>query len=248
MKNNTDRPFAERYFYSIASILLLGLTMAGFQLFYFHGQAYPGRPLTPQTKHLVVIHAVAMSLWMVISVIQPFLVASGNRRKHMALGRIAAFIAVALVVLGLLLAIAACKVAPPGLMYGALTPRQFMAVPVLNIVMFALFVAAGVFWRKRTEIHKPVMFVATLTAVAAAISRTDFFNHLYADTVWEKIFGVFVFSVVIAGLFFAAKCIVFRRFDFWFAVSCGMMAIGFLIIAQIAPTPAWDAIAGFLLK
>jgi hypothetical protein len=246
--SRATKPVSERYFYSLATVLLLGLTIVGFQLFYFHGMAYPGRPLTPPIKSLVITHGVAMSLWMLLAIVQPFLVAGGNRRMHMALGKVAAVIAVCLVVLGLKLGIASCKVAPPDLMYGPMTPKQFMAVPVLDITLFALFLAAGVLWRKRPDIHKPMMFLASLAAVGAAISRMDFLNHLYAGTIWEKLFGLFFFTVVIGGLFFIAKCVVFRKFDRWFAAGYGVMVVWFLMVAQGAMTPAWDKIASFLLR
>src|SRR5688572_29737527 len=60
-----------RWFYSISSLLLLVLTFIGFQLFYMKGQAYPGRPLTPPIRMLVITHGVLMSLWMLLAVIQP---------------------------------------------------------------------------------------------------------------------------------------------------------------------------------
>jgi hypothetical protein len=246
--NRATKPVVERYFYSLATVLLLGLTVVGFQLFYFHGMAYPGRPLTPPIKSLVITHGVAMSLWMLLAIFQPFLVAGGNRRMHMALGKVAAVIAVCLVALGLKLGIASCKVAPPGLMYGPMTPKQFMAVPVLDIALFALFMVAGILWRKRPDIHKPMMFLASLAAVGAAISRMDFLNHLYAGTIWEKLFGLFFFTVVIGGLFFIAKCVVFRKFDRWFAAGYGVLVVWFLMVAQGAMTPAWDKIASFLLR
>ena len=44
------KPAAERYFYAIATVLLLVLVAVGFQRFYFHAQMYPGRPLTPPIK------------------------------------------------------------------------------------------------------------------------------------------------------------------------------------------------------
>lgn len=243
-----SKPATERYFYSAAILLLLGLTAVGFQLFYFHGQMYPGRPLTPPIKTLIITHGVAMLLWMLLSLAQPFLIAGGNRRAHMALGKVAAVLAVCLVVLGLKLGVAACKVAPADLMYGPLTPKQFMAVPVLNIALFALFVAAGVVWRKRPEIHKPMMFMATLTAVTAAIARIDFFNHLYAGTIWQRIFGDLFFALVVGAVFVTAKCVVFRKFDRWLAAGYGVMVVWFTMIAQAAPTPAWDSIASFLLR
>jgi len=248
MSPDINKPAAERYFYSAAILLLLVLTVVGFQLFYFHGQMYPGRPLTPPIKTLIITHGMAMSLWMLLSLAQPFLIASGNRRLHMALGRAAAVIAICLVALGLKLGIAACKVAPPDLMYGPLTPKQFMAIPVLNIALFALFVTAGVLWRKRPEIHKPMMFMASLTVVTAAIARIDYFNHLYAGTVWQKIFGDLFFALVVGAIFVIAKCVVFRKIDRWLVAGYGVMVVWFLMIAQGAPTPAWNAVASFLLQ
>lgn len=239
---------AERYFYSIATGLLLVLVVTGFQLFYFHGMMYPGQPLIPPIKGLLVTHGVAMSLWMLLALTQPLLVAGGNRRLHMALGKAAAVIAVCLVALGLKLGIASTKVAPPDLMYGPLTPKQFMAVPVLTIVLFALFVAAGVVMRKRPDIHRPMMFMATMTVVGAAISRIDFFNHLYAGTIWEKLFGVLFFTSVIGGVLVIAKCVVFLKFDGWLVAGYGLLVLWCLMIAQGAPTRAWDTVAGWLLR
>lgn len=246
--NKSNKPLGERYFYSLATVLLLGLTVIGFQLFYFHGMAYPGRPLTPPIKTLIITHAVAMSLWMLLAITQPLLIASGNRRAHMALGKVMTVIAVCLVVLGLKLGIRACKTAPPDLMFGPLTPKQFLSVPVGDIALFALFVAAGVLMRKRPDIHKPIMFLASLAAVAAAIARMDFLNHLYRGTVWQKLFSDFFFALVIGGVFLIAKCAVFRKFDRWFAVGFAVMVIWFFMVAQIATTPAWDALASFLLR
>ena len=246
--NKSNKPAVERYFYSVATILLLGLTVIGFQLFYFHSQAYPGRPLTPPIKTLIITHGVAMLLWMLLAIIQPLLVASGNRRTHMALGKVMTVIAVCLVGLGLKLGIGACKTAPPDMMFGPLTPKQFLSVPVGDIALFALFVATGVLWRKRPDIHRPMMFLASLTAVAAAIARMDFLNHLYHGTVWQKLFSDFFFALVIAGLFLIAKCVVFRKFDRWFATGFGAMVVWFFMVAQIASTSAWDAIASFLLR
>jgi hypothetical protein len=242
------KPAAERFFYASATILLLMLTIIGFRLFYFHGQAYPGHPLPPPIRTLMIVHGVAMSSWMLFAIVQPLLVATGHRRLHMTLGKIGAAIALVLVALGLKLGIAACQTAPPGLMYGPLTPRQFMAVPVGNILLFALFVSAGVIWRKRPERHRPMMFLASLTVIAAAVGRIDFLNHLYDGTVLQRLFGVFFFTLTAGALLVTAKCILFRKWDPWLTAGFGFMTAWFLLIAQGAPTPAWDSLAALLLR
>lgn len=245
--SSPDKTAAERYFYSAASVLLLVLAVTGFQLFYFHGQAYPGRPLTPQIRPLVITHAVAMSVWMLLAVAQPLLVAQGKRRLHMAAGRAGALLAACLVVLGISLGIEAARVAPPGFMFGPMTAKQFMSVPVLSAVLFGIFVALGVLARKHAPAHRPAMFMASMTAVSAAVSRIDFFNHLFAGSVFERIFGVSFFSLVVAGLFFLAKCVVFRRFDRWFGAALAVLALWLFAMTQLAPTPAWDSVAVWLL-
>ncbi len=243
-----QKSVAERYFYPVATVLLLVFTLIGFQLFYFQGRAYPGRPLTPPIKTLIITHGVAMLLWMVLAIVQPSLVALGNRRLHMALGKVAAVIAACLAVLGFQLGVAACKVSPPDLMHGPFTPKQFMAVPIGVIVLFALFVAAGVWWRKRADIHRPMMFFASLAAVIAAIARIDYLNHFYAGTIWQKFFGDFFFTVIIGSVFLIAKCIVFRKFDRWFAAGFALLTLWCLMIVQLMPTQLWDGVASFLLR
>ncbi len=238
---------SQRWFYTVATVLLLGLTLAGFHHFYFRGMAYPGRPLTPPIKNLIVTHSVAMSLWMLIALAQPFLVASGKRAVHLALGRVGAVLALVLVVLGVKLGIAACKVAPPGLMFGPLNAKQFMAIPVCTGVLFGIFVAAGVLWRKRPAAHRPMMFLASLAAVSAAVARIDPLNHLYQGGLFDRIFGVFFFSVLLGGLFLVARCAVARKFDRWFAGGWAAFAVWCVLVTQLAPTPIWDSIAGFLL-
>jgi uncharacterized membrane protein YhaH (DUF805 family) len=209
---------------------------------------YPGQPLIPPIKGLLILHGVAMSLWMLLAISQPLLMANGRRRLHMALGKAAAVIAVCLVALGLKLGVESTRVAPPDLMYGPLTPKQFMSVPVGDILLFALFVTTGVLARRRPDIHRPMMLLATLAAVGAAIARIDLLNNLYRGTLWDKLFGVFFFTLVAGAVLVIAKCAVFRKFDPWLAAGYGMMVLWFLMIAQIAPTPVWDAIAGWLLR
>lgn len=239
---------AQRWFYTAATAILLGLTLAGFHHFYFRGMAYPGRPLTPPIKTLVIAHSLAMSLWMLLALAQPFLVASGKRAVHFALGRVGAMLAVVLVALGVKLGIAACKVAPPGLMFGPLNAKQFMAIPVCTGVLFGLFVAVGVFWRKRPAAHRPMMFLASLAAVSAAIARIDPLNRLYQGGVFDRIFGVFFFSVLIGALFLAARCLVAKKFDRWLAGGWAAFALWGVMVTQIAPTRLWDSVAGILLR
>jgi hypothetical protein len=239
--------FSQRWFYTIATVALLGLTLAGFHHFYFKGMAYPGRPLTPPIKSLVIAHALAMSLWMLLALAQPMFVALGNKRLHRALGAAGAILALALVALGLKLATASCQVSPPGMMFGPLTPKQFMAIPVMSALAFAAFVAAGIVWRNRPATHKPMMLLATLAAVSAGIARIDPLNHLYQGGLFDRVFGVFFFSVLFGAGLVVAKSWTARKFDRALAFGWGAYALWAILTTRLAPTPAWDFLANLLL-
>jgi hypothetical protein len=236
-----------RLFYSAAAALLLVLAFIGFHRFYIHGRAYPDRELTPPIRTLVILHGVVMSGWMLLFVTQPLLILKRGHRIHMKLGWLGAALATGVVVLGVRLAIESARVTPPEARIWGLPPRQFMAVPLIVSVAFALYVAVAVWKRRRPEIHRAMMLLGTLAAMSAAISRIDTLNNLYVGTTWETIFGPFFTTLVIGALLLLSNGLLTRRFDKWLAGGLAVLTVIFLLIVQIAPTPAWSHFAGFLL-
>lgn len=242
-----SRPTNHKWFYSVASGLLLVLTFIGFRYFYLQLQAYPGRPLPPPARAIFIVHGVLMTIWMLIAITQPFLIASGHRRVHMTLGKFSMMLALGIVVAGYLIAIGSTRGTPPDLVRFGLDPREFLTVPLSGIFTFALFVTVGVLNRRRPEIHRPVMFLASLAVVAAAIGRISALNNWYAGTWLEYCFSAFVATLILGALLLAVKCAVERRLDRWFGY--GMLALTVICLAAslVARTSAWNSFATFLL-
>ncbi len=237
-----------RHFYTGAAALLLVLMVLGFQQFYLHGRAYPGRPLTPPIRTLVILHGIAMALWMVLFLVQPWLIAVRNRRAHMLLGKLGAALAVVMVILGFRLGVESARVNPPDMHLWGLTPKQFMAVPVISILTFAVLVAVGVWKRRRPAIHRPVMLLSVLAVMPAALDRIDAIKSLYEGTVWGTLFGPFFSTLVVGVLLVGAKWLLTRSLDRYFAIGFAALTAISIGIVQLAPTRAWDSIAGFLLR
>ena len=101
-----------RLFYAGAAVLVLVLTFWGFVNFYLHGKAFPGRPLTPPIRTLIITHGIAMSAWVLLFLVQPVLIALRKYNWHIFLGRIGAVLAVAIFVFGMKLAIGAARHVP----------------------------------------------------------------------------------------------------------------------------------------
>jgi hypothetical protein len=243
-----SKPSGERWFYSIASIALLAFTFLGFQLFYLQGKAFPGRDLTPPIKPLLITHGVLMTAWMLLSVAQPLLVASGRKRVHMALGRVGGVLALGIVISGFMLAVRAARVNPPELRLFGLVQMEFLAVPLNGIVMFGGFVLVGMLNRRRPEVHRPLMFMASLAAVPAALGRIPPLNGWYAGTQLEYWLSAFVIALLVGIVLLGCKCAASRSVDRWFAGAFGVLAASWLLTAPIARTPAWEQFAMFLIR
>jgi hypothetical protein len=241
-------PRPERYFHSVAAVVLIAVMLTGFQRFFFAGRAYPDRPLTPPIRTLIILHGSAMALWMLVFLGQSTLILSGKRRLHARIGYIAAFLAAAIVILGLKLGIEAARVKPPGMIVAGLDPKQFMAIPVINVLLFGGFVTAGVLYRRRPAVHRAMMLLGTVAALAAAIARIDALNDLYAGTVWERIWGPFFMVVLLAALLFGIKCLLTRSLDRAYAFGCVVLALVFAADVQLGTSSSWDAIASALLR
>ena len=78
---------------------------------------------------LTVVHGVAMSAWIVLFLVQPLLIVSGNRRQHIMLGRMGTVLAGAIVIIGVTMAIESVRVTPDDGVVGGLTSgKQFLAI------------------------------------------------------------------------------------------------------------------------
>jgi hypothetical protein len=241
-------PRPGRLFHTFAAVLLIALVVTGFHRFYFEGRAYPGRELTPPIRNLIILHGVAMTAWMLVFLAQPLLILSGKRQVHARVGSIAAVLAAAIVVLGLKLGVESARFKPPGMVAHGLYPRQFMAIPVLSVLIFAGFVGAGVLYRRRPAVHRIMMLLGTLAAISAAVARIDTLSRLYAGTVWDRIWGPLFMTVVVAVFLLVFKWLLTRSLDRIYALGCVGLALALAAIIHVATTPTWDSVASALLR
>lgn len=235
-------------FYSAAATLLLALMIIGLQQFYFHGKAHPGRELTPPIRSLIILYGIGMSGWVLLFLAQPLLILTENRRLYMLFGKIGACLAVVVVLFGFRLGIESTRVAPPTLMLWGLSPKQFMAVSLVSIVIFGVLVAIGVWNRRRPEVHRPMMLLSLLAVISAALDRIDAIKSLYAVTLWGTVFGPFFSSQMVGLILIVLNWALTRSLDRWLVtVYMGLVIVSAATI-QLATTNAWDNFAGFLLR
>jgi hypothetical protein len=161
----------DRLFFGSIAIALALTVLCGFAPTYYL-RAFSGGPMTtisgrPFTT-LVAVHAALFTGWVALFVAQTALVATRRVKVHMRLGVAGAVLAASMVVAGVRLAIAgaAAGAAPPGV-----DPLSFLAIPLGDMALFAIFVAAALGLRRDREAHKRLMLLAYVSLIAAAVAR-----------------------------------------------------------------------------
>ena len=238
----------ERKFYLLAGCVLLVFVALGFQRFYLHGQSFAHGSVTQQIAPLVFIHGIGMSVWILFLITQSSLIVSGNRKLHMSLGVGGAVLAGFLVVVGLLTATGSVHYNPDGFKFlgGA---HRFLIVPTTDIVGFGVLIAIGFRNRRRPEIHRPMMCLATVFVMTAALFRIAFIRGPVMGVMHDSNFVVFApwIPMLTLGLLLGlAKWLMTRSWDGYFALGWAGIACVCVVQAFVANTAAWDHIAGWV--
>ncbi len=229
----------KRYFHSLAGVVMLMITFVGFQPFYLGGEGMGGRTISPQLFSLVLVHGVAMTAWMILFLVQSLLIPTRNRRLHMKLGWGAIVVASVVTISGFMVAIQSVRPVPE-LPFWGMAYRQFLLVMLAEVTLFTLFVLAGVLSRKRPEIHRAMMLLASLSILAGATVRIPVLFPIFGEGGWMGIFGpIFALGCV----FLLVRSLLSRAFDRWFAAGYAAMIVLYVAASKFAVSDAWGWLA-----
>ncbi|HEY0350783.1 MAG TPA: hypothetical protein VGC48_01605 [Gemmatimonadales bacterium] len=221
-----------RRFYVGMAVAIAIVVFAGFSRSYFL-KAYFG---SPELSLLLHIHGIVFTAWVLFLLAQTTLVATGRTYIHRRLGVAGAVLALLLVVMGTTTAILRVKggSAPiPGV-----SGLSFLAVPLFDMLLFAVLVGTALYFRRRLETHKRLMLLGTITLVGAPIARF----HLGGPPTFFGLSDLFILAIVVYDLATRRK------------IHPATLWGGLAIVASqplrlmISGTPAWLAFAGWLTR
>lgn len=239
------RERAERVFYLLSAGFLLVIVAMGFQQYYLHGRASNGGPVTQKIAPLVFLHGIAMSTWIILLVVQSGLIVRGNRKLHMSLGVVGAVLAAFLVILGLTAAITSVHYNPDGYkdIWGA---RRFLSLMLTNILGFGVLAGIGLKYKRRPEVHRPMMLLATLfVAGPAGFFRIPLIIGPIMGAI-HTILAPWVPMLVLGVLLVLIKWLVTGSWDRYFAA--GFVGIILVCVLQffVANSAWWYRVAGWV--
>ncbi|WP_298690120.1 hypothetical protein [uncultured Sphingomonas sp.] len=165
--NAMARIRADRVFYSTVPIVVAAMVFAGFAPSWFL-RPMLGTPAMDPLTGLAIVHGAVFTAWIALTIVQPLLIASGQRRLHRRLGYVGAGVAAAMVVLILLATAASMKTGTPPVFP---TPTAFFTVNMVGMVSFATIVALAIVKRRDTEAHKRLIQLSLVVLIAPALAR-----------------------------------------------------------------------------
>lgn len=163
--------FLNKYFYFCMSLLVAVVVIYGF------GHTVDNRLVhaTPPRPWLLWVHAAVFSAWVVFFIFQSALVRTHHVKLHRFTGWFGAALGVLIPVLGIATSIVMFRFRIAHFhQYGV---KPFFGSAVLDMTSFALPFWLAIYWRKKPEIHRRLVLIATCALTGAAFARFPMLPH-----------------------------------------------------------------------
>jgi hypothetical protein len=162
----------DKYFYFAMSLLFPTVVVWGFSRTVDQSLFHVAIPRPP----ILWLHGAVYFGWVIFFFSQSVLVRTRNVNWHRFLGWFGVALGAAMVPLGIATAIVmgrfdASQLHQPG-------SDPFLIIPFYDMAAFGTLFTLAVIWRKKPELHRRLIFVATCVLTEAAFARFDFvFDH-----------------------------------------------------------------------
>src|SRR5256885_834426 len=188
---NTSPKRRERLFYLAMASAFVIIVFAGFsRTFYLRPKFHPD-PLKP----LLDVHGFIFTLWIALLLTQTTLIVTKRTRTHMRLGIAGILLAGLMVVIGTITAIVRAKGPSP---VPGVNPLSFLTIPLGDMLVFAILVSAAFYFRRRADMHKRLMLLATIAILPAAVARLPFaFIQQYGPLAFFGLTDLFIVPCLI---------------------------------------------------
>lgn len=227
-----------RPFYFLMSILIAGVVIYGFSLTIGSNLIHPTVP----RPRILYVHAAAFFAWVGLFVGQTALVQTRHVRWHRRLGITGLALGATMPLVGIATAVAMAKFNVLHGNHGPERPAAFLIIPINDMMAFGIAFALAIWWRKKPEIHRRLMLVATCCLTAAAFARFPFIT--ITEIRWYGGVDLLLLLGVLRDL------VVIRKVHAVYVYGVPPIVLGQAAAMTIflRHTPAWMAIAHWLIE
>ena len=213
---------AFRGFYVFQAALMSAIVLAGFWPFY----AELPRPVGARLP-IVYVHAAAFTAWLGLLALQTGLVYRRNVRLHRRLGVAIAAYAALLIVLGIWVGLAASAEHVRQGDWPMDQAAGFLVLPFGDMLLFGGFFAAAIYYRRKPEIHKRLMLLASNAFIFPGAAR-------FAEPNIPLIFVIWFVPIAVAMIY---DRLTMGRIHRVYWIGCAVMVLFFARAALMTAEP-----------
>lgn len=237
MAATLSRQRFDRRLYFAAAIAFPLIVLAGFGRTYYAKGLFAS-PALP--SGLVHVHGLVMTAWVALFVVQVRFIAARRVRLHQRLGYASVGLAALLIATAIPTALRAAKfgsaATPPDV-----PPLAFLAVPLFDVVMFAVLFGAAIAYRRQPAAHKSLMLLTAINFLPPAIARIPIPALQALGPLW--FFGV---PTVLAGLVVALDARRHGRVNWVFLAGTLLLVASYIGRLVLMTTGPWLRLATWM--
>jgi hypothetical protein len=162
-----SRAESDRRFYTVMGTAVAVVVFTGFARTYYLARWFDPPARMPPMTPLLHIHAFFFTLWILLGIVQPALIARGRPDLHRRLGWLAAVTAACVWVFGNIVSAQAMRIG-----YRVMgDPFAFYTVTFFSMQAFGIIVLLGLLKRRDAQAHKRLMLLSSAAILEAAFGR-----------------------------------------------------------------------------
>lgn len=170
-----NKRFLDHYFYLSMSLLIAGVVVYGFS----HAVEKDLIKAVPPRPWIIYFYAVVFSGWVVFLILQSALIRTRHIRLHRKLGWFGAILGPTIPILGIATAISMGRFRIAHLP-GTMSPSSLI-ISFFDMASFAIPFGFAFHWRRKPELHRRFMLIASCALTSAAFARfpQSFVSHRF---------------------------------------------------------------------
>ena len=237
MNGSLERHAFDRRLYMAAAIGFTLIVVAGFGRSYYARTWFGFPPLRSGVVH---VHGLLMTAWVVLFVAQVRLISARNVRLHQRLGYAGIALGALIIATGVATAVRAAKYGSASFPQG-ISPLAFLLVPLFDLLMFALFFGAAIYYRRQAAAHKRLMLLTAINVLPPALARIPLARLQALGPLW-----VFGFPTAIAVLCLTLDARRHGGVNKIFLTGTILLVCSYVARLGLMTTPIWMNVAAWL--
>lgn len=183
------------------------------------------------------VHTAVFSGWVVLMIVQSGLVQAAQISMHRKLGTASAVLGMVLPVVGVWVAI---EVSRLRLQHGERGQEAFLLIPFFDMAVFAVLFGLAWWWRKRPELHRRLILLASISLTVAAFARFP------RSIVPNGHFNIACDALMLLGV--GRDLVVDRRPHRVYLIGLPLLFAGQAMTEWVRHTTWWLQVAGGILR